>query len=271
MGEIWSNKKISDPYYEMEFGGAELEGAGEIKPGQFLMLKVGSGCGPFLRRPFSFYRVKDHQGIVSASVLYRIAGRGTRMMAGLREGEKIDLLAPLGNGFSHPPGIRKAILVAGGIGVAPLSFLAEHMNQNGQPPLEIIFLYGGRSSADIIHLDWLRSVSSEVRICTDDGSGGSKMLASELFESYLKETGGGDPGAWIFSCGPKEMLKAVSRIAQRHGLPSQICLEAFMACGFGACLGCAVRLHGEDERSIVHERVCREGPVFPGERIAWND
>lgn len=272
IGEVLSNKKISDKYYLMEFICPEL--TEEVKPGQFLMLKVREGYEPYLRRPFSFHGIKYSEGLTSFEILYKVVGKGTRIMADMESGEKIDIIAPLGNGFSPPSDIRTAIIIAGGIGIAPLLLLAEGINKSRKDKAEIIFLYGGESKEDIVELNRIRDISSEIRICTEDGSMGGRMLVSELLEAYLNEREKSKfdhRSSVIFSCGPKEMLKSVSAISKRFNIRCEVSLESYMACGFGACLVCVAKVLSDDSTGMAYERVCKEGPVFNSERIIWDD
>ena len=272
IAEVLSNKRVSDQYYEIELRCPEL--IDEVKPGQFLMLKVREGYEPYLRRPFSFYGIKFLEDQPSFEILYKVVGSGTRMMAEMKGGEKIDVVAPLGNGFSLPLDISTAIIVAGGIGLAPLLFLAEDINKNRKDEVEIIFLYGGQGKEDIIDINRIKYASSEVRICTEDGSMGDRMVVTEMLEGYLKEKGMGKydrRSIGIFSCGPKAMLRIVSSIAKKYDIPCRVSLESYMACGFGACLGCVVKVLQEKGTDIAYERVCKEGPVFDSERIVWDE
>ncbi len=272
IAEVLSNKKLSDQYYVMELRSPEL--TDEVKPGQFLMLRVRGGYEPFLRRPFSFYGIKFSKDQRTFEILYKVVGLGTKLMTDVKEGEKIDVIAPLGNGFSLPSDIRTAVMVAGGIGLAPLLFLAEGVHKIRIDKVEAIFLYGGQGKADMIDIDRIKDTSSEIKICTEDGSLGSKMLVTELLERYLEEKTIGKHdrrSTGIFSCGPKAMLKAVSSIAKKYDIPCQVSLESFMACGFGACLGCVVKVLQGESGDIAYERVCKEGPVFDSERIVWDE
>jgi len=266
--EIVSNRKVSYPYYEMSLDCPELKE--EMKPGQFLMLKVREGYEPYLRRPFSLYGIKSSTGQVSFEILYKVVGFGTRMLSNMKSGEKVDIIAPLGNGFTLLPNLGKVIIAAGGIGLAPLLFLAEYIRKNWKEKVETIFLYGGRGEADIVDIQRIGDASSEVRVCTEDGSVGSKMLVTELLELHLQK--GGDRGSiQIFSCGPKAMLKVVSSIAKKYDIPCQVSLESYMACGFGVCLGCVVKVIQEEGMDVTYERVCKEGPVFESRRIIWEE
>jgi dihydroorotate dehydrogenase electron transfer subunit len=271
IAEIISNRNVSEKYYEMELRCPEL--TAEVKPGQFLMLRVREGYDPYLRRPFSFYRVTRRKGILLASVLYKVVGHGTHMMSEIEKGEKVDILGPLGNEFRVPPGMKSGLLVAGGIGLPPVLFLAEEIRRRFKGRREIIFFYGGQSKTDIVDLDRVQKSSTEAKICTEDGSLGSRMLVTEPLEEYLRaeeKTKAERGSTVIFACGPKGMLKAVSSMAKRYDVPCQLSLESYMACGFGACLGCVVNVHSGGGDGIAHERVCKEGPIFDGERIIWD-
>ena len=272
IAEILSNRNVSGKYYEMELRCPEL--TVEVKPGQFYMLRVREGHDPYLRRPFSVYRVGHRKGTPIASLLYKVVGQGTQMMSEIEKGEKIDMMGPLGNGFGIPSRMKTALLVAGGIGLPPILFLAESMRRRFKGRREIIFFYGGQSKVDIVDLDRIQKSSTEVKICTEDGTLGSRMLVTEPLEEYLQpgeKTKAERESVMIFACGPKGMLKAVSSIAKRYAVPCQLSLESYMACGFGACLGCVVRVHSKEGARIAHERVCKEGPIFDSERIIWDE
>jgi dihydroorotate dehydrogenase electron transfer subunit len=144
------------------------------------------------------------------------------------------------------------------------------MRKNRKEGSKTIFLYGGQSKSDIIDIERIRDASSEVKVCTEDGSVGSKMLVTELLELHLQRKGDWS-SIQIFSCGPKAMLRVVSSIAKKYDIPCQVSLESYMACGFGACLGCVVKVLQEKSNDIVYERVCKEGPVFDSGRIIWDE
>jgi dihydroorotate dehydrogenase electron transfer subunit len=266
--EILLNRKVSDQYYEMELNCPEL--TDDVRPGQFLMLKVKPGYEPYLRRPFSFYGIGSFKDQRSFKILYKVIGSGTRLLAEMNHGERVDIIAPLGNGFSFSSDNHEAVMVAGGIGLPPLLYLAEHMGKNRKGGAKTVFLYGGKSKSDMIDIERIRDASSEVRLCTEDGSMGSKMLVTELLDLHLQRR-----DDWssirIFSCGPKAMLRVVSSIAQKCDIPCQVSLESYMACGFGVCLGCVVKVMQEGGMDITYERVCKEGPVFESKRIIWDE
>jgi len=216
------------------------------QPGQFVNLKCSHLYDPLLRRPISIFDADEDSGEIS--LLIRIVGKGTNLLSKFEKGDKLDILGPLGNSFPKDD-YRNPLLVAGGIGIAPLYFLARNLNH---PTL----IWGAKSKKEFFLLDELRE-SSCLFVFTEDGSLGEKGLATDKL-AYLSQ--GHDV---IFACGPVQMLKEVVRIAREIGIPSFISLEERMACGFGACLGCAVRT------KQGYKILCKEGPILPGEKVVF--
>ena len=228
------------------------------KPGQFVMIRVRPDLDPLLRRPFSICAT---EGSNLFFILYRVVGRGTALLSGAREGESLSVVGPLGKGFDLPEDGQQALLVAGGIGAAPLIFLAQHLDGSG-----VSFLTGYRSSDEVIGAAHrgLESLQGS-HVATDDGSRGFTGLVTELLEARLTELS--EERLKVFACGPPLMLKHVVRTTRERGIPCQVSLEATMACGLGACQGCAVKAAAGQERTYLH--VCQDGPVFSGEQIDW--
>lgn len=224
-------------------------------PGQFAMVKVGEGIEPLLRRPFSLHRVAP-SGAGEFEILFRVVGGGTRRLAAVHVGERLDVLAPLGRGFRLQG--ERPLLVGGGVGVAPLLFLAETLLAGGVTPK---LLLGGRSDRDLLCHDDFGCLAVPYALATEDGSAGEAGLVTRLLERELRD---GAPGAAVYACGPTPMLGAVAALCARHGVPCQVSLEAHMACGMGACLGCVVP--GSRETYV---RVCKEGPVFDAGELDW--
>jgi dihydroorotate dehydrogenase electron transfer subunit len=226
------------------------------KPGNFLMVKVTSGTEPFLRRPLSIHRVSAAQGAVE--LLYEVVGTGTEMLSQKKSGEQVDVIGPMGNGFSIEARARhsRVILVAGGMGVAPLVFLAQRLKAD-----RVTVLVGARSAAHILCASDFRKLGCDVRISTDDGSSGFHGRVTGLLEEIL--IGKAQTGPVLYGCGPKPMLKAMADVCRRYGTQAEISLESHMACGIGACLGCVVQTRGG------FQRVCKEGPVFPAGELVW--
>jgi dihydroorotate dehydrogenase electron transfer subunit len=221
------------------------------RPGQFVMLACGPDdqLDPFLMRPFSIYRVPDPD---SLELLLAVVGRGTARLAEQRPGAQLRLLGPIGQGFG-PPDEGPVLAVGGGLGVAPLVFLVERLRARS-PDRPVLLLCGAPTAEALVSLP---DLGIEVRLATDDGTAGRPGLVTELMEQALEALPPeARPGAYAAACGPEGMLRRVAQIARARGLAAEVSLEAHMACGTGACLGCA-RPVGQGSR-----RVCVDGPVF---------
>ena len=221
------------------------------RAGQFTMVRGAAwGNAPLLPRPMSLLT-----GGERPSILIKVVGEGTRRMALAATGEPFDLLAPLGVPWKPCPAGRRPVLVAGGVGVAPLVFLAHELEGSGPKPLA---LYGGRTREDL-PLSAELGALTELRVATEDGSRGTKGRVTRLLEEALDQLSA--DGAQVYTCGPDAMMAAVARLCEARGVPCEVSLETPMACGYGACYGCAVSLGGR----LV--RLCVEGPVVAGERL----
>jgi len=228
---------------------------GEVQPGQFLNIRLSEGFEPLWRRPLSIHAVDRKLGLVS--ILFEVVGKGTTILAQKQPGENLNILAPLGNCFPDPDKNSEPVLIAGGLGIAPLYFLAEKLHLNGFNPKVFI---GARTKNAIYCAEDLRKYDLDVQIATEDGSNGQKGLVTEIFENYLRVNG--KKNQRIFSCGPMPMLKAVAKICAKNNLPGYVSLEILMACGFGACVGCAVATHQKQDNTNKYKLVCKDGPVF---------
>ena len=234
--------------------------AKKVGPGQFVNVKISQDSDPLLRRPFSVHKIKGS----SIKILYEVVGRATRILSEKKAGEYLDVIGPLGNGFS-PLASRLSLLVAGGMGVAPLIFLAEKLReiQNPKSKIQNLILIGGKSKDDILCEKEFKELGCEVKIATDDGSRGFKGKVTDLLNKVLHGTRYTVHGTTIYACGPRPMLKAIAQISKKYKIPAQISLEEHMACGIGACFGCAVKT------TSGYRRVCKEGPVFKADEISW--
>jgi dihydroorotate dehydrogenase electron transfer subunit len=229
----------------------------EAKPGQFVMIRVGSEKDPLLRRPFSICKTGP-DGIFL--ILYRVVGHGTSIMSMSPKGKQISVLGPLGCGFHIPEDDCKSILVAGGVGIAPLIFLAHSMKSR-----DFIFMAGYSSADEVIPLHMVGLDKTDVSIATDDGTMGYKGTVTEILHSHVHKSVG--KKRLIFTCGPLPMLKKVSSLAIARQIPCQVSLEATMACGLGACQGCAVK--ASNKEGLAYFSVCRHGPVFHVDSLDW--
>ena len=224
-------------------------GAG-FEPGQFVQL----GLEPaYLPRPFSILRADGRH----LAVLSKAVGLGTRALFACTPGHRVWVLGPLGRGF-RSDGSAPAVLVGGGVGLPPLYALAERLAGQG-PPARVIV--GARTADQVLLHEELTALGAEVHVMTDDGSAGSSGTAADRLRELLRAAGG---RCRVYACGPAPMLAAVAGLCRRNGTPCQVAVEEHMACGFGACQGCAVRT-----AAAGYDLVCRDGPAFDAERLAW--
>ena len=220
------------------------------KCGQFVHIKV-EGCT--LRRPISICEIDREKGTIR--IVFEIRGSGTDRLAMLNVGDDVDMIAPLGNGFST--GIadgKRIIVIGGGIGVPP-------MLQTAKEYKKVTAILGFRSYGKIILTDDFAKNGIETIVCTDDGSVGTKGTIAEPLKNELEK---GDVGA-VFACGPKPMLGAIIQLAKEYGVYSEVSLEERMGCGVGACVGCVCKIMRGGEEKML--RVCKDGPVFKGEEV----
>lgn len=239
----------------------ELRGAA---PGQFVMVRVPDAGQPLLRRPFSILAVTPDTGDGAAvELLYRVVGPVTRRMATLGKGHAVDIIGPLGRGFYLGREIELVAIVGGGVGIPPLAFLAASLIHSRRHPVSDIRAYiGGRRAEDLLCVDDFQKLGIVPVLTTDDGSSGDQCLVTHPLETQMADF---RPDL-ICACGPMPMLSCVAGIAERHGVPCQVSIETMMACGLGACLGCAVPGTAPDGNYL---HACSHGPVFDAGDLAW--
>ncbi len=256
---LW-NEHVRASYYKV--GIACQKEYSDARPGQFVTLRFGDQLSPLLRRPFSIHRqIKASDGHTEGiELLYRVVGNCTRTLSTYEKGETLDILGPLGNSFSVPDHARRVFMVGGGIGVAPMCFLAESLRDKAAEPSECEIFIGGRSLDDLLCHENFSDMGMTVHLTTDDGSGGEKGLVTVPLERVIKKA---SPDV-ICACGPEPMLKAVAQMAKAYGIPCQLSLETVMACGLGACLGCALEGEPHEEK---YKHVCADGPIFDAKAI----
>lgn len=221
-------------------------------PGQFFNVRALDSTAPLLRRPISVCDARPDSGQVD--LLVQKVGDGTCLIAERRPGAQVDMIGPLGNPFEADPK-RPALMIAGGVGVAPLHFLARRLCALGADPASITFCYGARTEGDFALLDRIESTGVEVALATEDGSRGARGYVTDVAEERMH------PEAQIFVCGPSPMMNAALRLMRKRGLEGQLSLENMMGCGVGACQGCVV------ETRRGHLRVCCDGPVVRSELL----
>ena len=244
-------------------------------PGQFIMVKTNSNYAPLLRRPFSVYNFHKGDNYSTMEIIYRLAGEGTKLLATLLPGATISVMGPLGRGFTMMPERKNLLLIAGGMGVAPLAWLATFhtslLNKQetaaDRPHRQIICYLGAATSDSLVGMERMESCCNEVKVCTDDGSGGYQGNVIELFRRDRAFFNPADTA--IYACGPTAMLKSLADLADGEDIFCQVSLEERMACGLGACLGCAVTIK-DGEEAKTYKRVCKDGPVFNIQDVDWN-
>jgi dihydroorotate dehydrogenase electron transfer subunit len=243
------------------------DAAQQAQPGQFIMLQVSRHTDPLLRRPFS---VCSAQGAF-LDILYKVVGKGTAALATWQPEQEVSCIGPLGKGFTAANAAVPAYLVAGGIGIAPLLFLLEVLVQRASDSTPTVFM-GGKTAFDIALLENFSLLSQQqIQYATEDGSRGFQGLVTDLFANHLKGSELlSSQRACIYGCGPAPMLRVLSKIAEQQGMECQVSLEASMACGIGACLGCAVKTKSLAGSAVSYKRVCADGPVFDSRELDWD-
>jgi dihydroorotate dehydrogenase electron transfer subunit len=261
------------------------------RPGQIGMLRLLGRSDVLLRRPMSIFDVAPALSPERAALpissgqvpggatrkpakpeiielLYKVVGRGTRLMADLKSGERVGLLAPLGHGFFPEEYLKRArdadavLHVAGGIGIAALLLPARELARVGIPQR---LFFGGRAKADLVGLEAFKPFVQAAALATEDGSRGHRGYVTRPLEEYLKRHP--NQKFLLMVCGPWAMLAASVGLARKYGHPCLVSMENRMGCALGVCLGCCIRVVGEGHGA--YQRVCTEGPVFWADQVVW--
>ncbi len=269
-GQSWPVAETVSPVVRNDWINAEYKhlvleaphGAARAQAGQFYHLlcpTIGERV-PFLRRPMSIYRIDRGGGRLE--FLYKIVGKGTSTLAELNAGETLNILGPLGKGFSFPEGCRHVVQVARGVGLATLAPVAEAANTHG---IRTTAILSARSPDLVMSVDYLRSVGANV-VTVTDSDGTSAVEAVERQIRDLVEQEGGD---FFVTCGSNRLLLLLQKLAREYGLPGEVALEQRMGCGIGMCFACVRSFRAEDG-GVTYRRVCWEGPVFDiEEALSW--
>ncbi len=256
---LW-NIAVGNAFYRI--GISAEKGFENACPGQFVMIGTsGKQNAPLLRRPFSIHGLIQKKGrVVGFELLYKVVGEGTRLMSRFCSGNETDVLGPLGNTFDLPADTGTLYLVAGGVGVPPIRFLTLDLVAKGMDPALVTVFLGAQTENELLCVDDFKNAGVNLILSTDDGSCGKKMFVTQALEAVMEKA----PADMICACGPLGMLKAVSRLAKNHGAPCRISVESNMACGMGACLGCAIETKNNREK---YKHVCIDGPVFNADHL----
>lgn len=258
---IKEHRQVARDIFLMSLSAPEV--AASARAGQFIHIRCTKGLDPLLRRPFSLSSIDRQAGTVS--LIYEVRGRGTRILSDYLVGQQVDLLGPLGKGFAieHLTSEHQAVLVGGGIGAPPMAALGQALCDHGVKSVTTIL--GAASKDKLLPEEIFQVNGSTVLVATDDGSQGHQGLVTDLLPPLVGE---GAETCEVFACGPKGMLKAVGDYCLQQGIPCQLSLEEVMACGVGACQGCACRI--KLGAGFNYARVCTEGPVFRAEEVVWD-
>lgn len=249
--KVVENKRLHTSYSLLRLSPADGQQVPQCRPGQFVQVAIDGSKSTFLRRPISINFIDDERN--ELWLLVRNAGDGTRTLIETKQGQILNIILPLGNGFSFPESTdEKVLLIGGGVGVAPLLQFGKELHHAGFSPE---FLLGARSESDLLELD-LFELYGKVHLSTDDGSKGERgvvTLHSVLTRKWDR----------IYCCGPAPMMKAVASKSRENGAECEVSLENMMACGLGACLCCV-------EKTVKgNVCVCTEGPVFNINQLTW--
>lgn len=249
--------RLGDDLYYHVYNEPDI--ASEAQPGQFVNVRVSGATAPLLRRPFSICHVDRDKGLFG--VFFKTVGEGSEALARASERDRIDIVGPLGTPFEWN-GLKRALLVGGGVGIAPLHFLASEIRkqrQHGDNETDIVFAYGARDSNGLALVDEIGGCVDDLVIATEDGSRGLRGFVTGVLGPYL------DQNRTVFCCGPTPMMAATHAMMQRRGLDKGwFSLENQMGCAVGVCQGCVVSTR------IGFRRVCCDGPVFPADILDFS-
>jgi dihydroorotate dehydrogenase electron transfer subunit len=300
---VGDNRQIGPTFWRLglEFSEEGAEAIGKSKAGQFVQLDVSGTALPpaeripdeladaarrqiLLRRPFSFTDVTRERDKTAADLLYCVVGPATLRMTTFKAGDSVSVVGPLGNGFSVPEGKKKAFLVFGGMGTAPMQHLAKVLAwDEKERDIEVVAFAGAKTVHALPFEGRMDEISQQLgfsirefakytiesMVATDDGSAGFHGLVTDCFGQWLKENKPSAEEAIIYSCGPEAMLGKVAGIARERNIDCQVSLERRMACGIGVCQSCAVECRVEGSSETVYKMCCEDGPVFDAKEVVF--
>jgi dihydroorotate dehydrogenase electron transfer subunit len=252
---IIGSEKLRAGFYLLRLDAPEIARA--YTPGQFILLRGLAPDWPYLRRPFSIYR-SDQDATIE--VVYKVVGRATTVMSGLTEGE-YEVLGPLGKGFALRPGYTRTVALAGGMGLPPVACYCERYVGvlDG-----VTLVVGAKTAQELLVPVGMLAQGIDLRSYTEDGSKGAKGTVVDGLVRLLGELAGGARAVQVIACGPREMLSEVARVCRDSCVPCDVSVEEMMACGLGACLGCALPRMGG---GYLH--ACQDGPVVDAAMVDW--
>ncbi len=280
--KIVSNKRLTENCWRVVLDAPQI--ASEVKPGQFIHVKIGGENGPIFRRPFSVFRRVSLEGSrLGIEIVYKVIGKGTRLMTELRRGDMLDIVGPLGHGFKLDRERPSQVIVAGGTGAACIFLLAEEISRSGLP---LKVLLGAETKASVILKKEYAALSAEVMISTDDGTSGYHGFVTQMLDEAL-EKGRVASDCMVYSSGPEPMLRALALVCRKYGIPAQISIERHMMCGIGAYLACICKVDRDyisksrdlgsshiqfaSDKEFGYALVCKDGPVFDIHEVIFDE
>lgn len=252
-GKVLANRQLTERLWLVDIEVASL--GSQLEPGQFVHLQIPGMEGHILRRPFSVFYTSEGGRVIT--ILYQVVGFGSKRLSALEPGTQVSLMGPIGHGWHAPAGVEHALLVAGGVGGAPLFLHAKELVEQGVD-VEVVL---GAQNADALVVEprYTELLGHEPLIATDDGSRGHAGFCTDLVSKRIAEKS----FDYVACCGPEPMMRIVSGITLEAGVPTFVSLEKRMACGIGACLSCIV------ETKQGRKRSCVDGPIFDASEVIW--
>ena len=262
---VIANRPLSSDYNVLALAAPAIAAA--AAPGQFVMLRPGTGGDPLLRRPFSVFEIlRDERGAATGlTVLSKRIGRSTSLIYDARVGQRVDCLGPLGRPFTLVDPPSRAWMIAGGVGLAPFATLAQALRARG---VTTTLFYGARRAEELFYLDFFQELDVELVLTTEDGSAGERGRVIAPLDRRLAALAPATP-LMLYACGPEGMLAATAKTAMTYGRPCEVSVERIMGCGLGGCYSCVVPMRGGDG-AYHHVRACLAGPVLAADQIRWD-
>ncbi len=261
ISEIMLQEEISPKHFKMVIKAPKI--AKQAKAGQFLHLKWVSNLhdsDPLLRRPISINEINREEGTIT--IIYRVIGRGTRALANLVAGDKVDIMGPIGMGFSIPDFVDRAVIIGGGMGIAPLFPIVKELVAEGK---EVVVLLGSETKGQLLNLVDYKKLDVKLKTATVDGSYGYKGFVTDLLDDELEDAD------YLYTCGPEVMMEVVQEKVISKGLAGEASLEERMGCGTGACLSCVCKNKVKNQDGWEYKKTCTQGPVFSLEEVIFRD
>ena len=252
-GVVISNRQLSDRLWIIDIK-VDALGA-DLMPGQFVHMLIPGMEGHILRRPFSVFYVSEDGSVIT--ILYQVVGFGSKHLTTVEAGMAVSLMGPIGHGWNAPEGVSSALLVAGGVGAAPLFLHAQELVASG---VDVEVVMGAQSDKALVcEPKYSELLGHEPHLATDDGSRGHAGFVTDVVAGRIAEK----QFDYVACCGPEPMMRIVSELTLNAGIPTYVSLEKRMACGIGACLACVCKSKEKDAHSNVNnKRICKDGPVF---------